>query len=404
MGKRGDGSIRERRPGVFEIRVATGIDPRSGSTVQRSFYFHGSREDAEARRSELAKEFAEHRATRMTSPFLTVGELMQRWASAPHDWRPSTVAGSQWIAKVLCNDPVSKRRVSLLRPSTMRAVMAEWRAQGVTVASVSGRFRALRAALTWASLEGIIDHNPLREMRGPERPGTRLHVPAEQIAVLIAASEAAVEKATANVDGSFRSLQVLHAADQIRLLVRLAADSGARRGELAALQFTDLESRVLTIERGVSAEQIGPTKTKQTRRLTLAASTGTLWREYDARWRGRLPKDAAFGPWLFSRDLDHHQRLTAGALAHWFTELCAEAGMTGVSLHRLRHTVATFLVRQGDLLGAQHRLGHRDASTTLRNYAHALPLEDEEAADQIERALLGFGSDTRVGPADRADF
>jgi len=36
MGKRGDGSIRERRPGVFEIRVATGIDPRSGSTVQRS--------------------------------------------------------------------------------------------------------------------------------------------------------------------------------------------------------------------------------------------------------------------------------------------------------------------------------------------------------------------------------
>lgn len=62
-----------------------------------------------------------------------------------------------------------------------------------------------------------------------------------------------------------------------------------------------------------------------------------------------------------------------------------------MSLHRLRHSVATFLVRQGDLLGAQQRLGHRDASTTLRNHAHALPLEDEEAADQIERSLLGFG-------------
>jgi integrase len=160
---------------------------------------------------------------------------------------------------------------------------------------------------------------------------------------------------------------------------------------------------VLTIERGVSAEQVGPTKTKQTRRLTLAASTVALWREYDARWRGRLPKDVAFGPWLFSRDLDQHRRLTAGALAHWFTDLCAEADITGVSLHRLRHTVATFVVRQGDVLGAQHRLGHREASTTLRNYVHALPLEDEEAADQIERALLGFGNDTRVGPADQAD-
>jgi len=35
--------------------------------------------------------------------------------------------------------------------------------------------------------------------------------------------------------------------------------------------------------------------------------------------------------------------------------------------------VATVLVGRGDLLQAQYRLGHRDASTTLRIYAHALP-------------------------------
>jgi hypothetical protein len=36
--------------------------------------------------------------------------------------------------------------------------------------------------------------------------------------------------------------------------------------------------------------------------------------------------------------------------------------------------VATFLVGRGEILRAQHRLGHSDPSTTLRNYAHALPL------------------------------
>jgi integrase len=43
--------------------------------------------------------------------------------------------------------------------------------------------------------------------------------------------------------------------------------------------------------------------------------------------------------------------------------------------------------RSGELLRAQQRLGHRDASTTLRNYAHALPLEDQSVADDIDEML-----------------
>jgi integrase len=167
----------------------------------------------------------------------------------------------------------------------------------------------------------------------------------------------------------------------------LAADSGARRGELAALKFNDLDGRVLTIERGVSGEQIGPTKTKRIRRLTLGRTTVGLWRASDLTWRRRVG-DIAFGEWVFSPDSDHQGRLTAGALGHWFAELCAEADLVGVSLHRLRHTVATFLVGRGELLRAQHRLGHRDPSTTRRNDAHALPLEDGEVADDID-VMLG---------------
>jgi len=41
----------------------------------------------------------------------------------------------------------------------------------------------------------------------------------------------------------------------------------------------------------------------------------------------------------------------------------------------------------GELLRARHRLGHRDASTTLRNYAHGLPLEDGNVADDIDLML-----------------
>lgn len=148
---------------------------------------------------------------------------------------------------------------------------------------------------------------------------------------------------------------------------------------------------MLTIERGVSGEEVGPTKTKRIRRLTLGRTTVDLWRASETTWRQRLDADTEFGEWLFSRNLDHRRRLTAGGLGHWFAELRDEAGLDGVSLHRLRHTVATYLVGRGDLLQAQHRLGHRDASTTLRNYAHAMPLEDQSIADDIDEMLSGQG-------------
>ena len=269
---------------------------------------------------------------------------------------------------------------------------ARWKETGASVSVVSGRFRVLRSSVGWAQSESIIDRNPIRDMRGPPRPGTRMHVPVGDVATLIEASENLVEKAKAALDGSMGSLQALHKAEQVQLLARLADDSGARRGELAALRFGDLDGRVLTIERGVSGEQVGPTKTRQVRRLTLGRTTVELWRVSEAACRRRAAGESSFGEWLFSRDLSHGRRLTTSGLGHWFAELRDEAGLEGVSLHRLRHTVATYLVGRGDLLQAQQRLGHRDASTTLRNYAHAMPLEDEAVADEIDEMLRSSGN------------
>jgi integrase len=63
---------------------------------------------------------------------------------------------------------------------------------------------------------------------------------------------------------------------QILLLARLAADTGARRGELAAQQLDDLDGDVLTISRGTSNEMVGPTKGGRVRRLTLGATTARM--------------------------------------------------------------------------------------------------------------------------------
>jgi integrase len=289
--------------------------------------------------------------------------------------------------KALSADPLAVRRVSTLKLEHVRAAMAAWSSAGASVAVVSGRFRVLRSAIGWAHVEGVIDVDPLSGMRGPQRPGTRLHLSTEEVLRLLEAADALVASAES------RDAERRHKAEQIRLLVRLAADSGARRGELMALRFDDLDGRVLAIERGVSADVLGPTKTGRTHRLTLGRQTVELWRSSAETGPVGFPT-APLSAHGFSPEGTHRTRLTAGALGHWFTELARRAEIPGATLHRLRHSVAPFLVGRGELLRAQQRLGHRDPSTTLRNYAHAMPLEDETVADDIDEML---GAALKVG-------
>jgi hypothetical protein len=82
--KRGTGSLRERLPGVWEIRVVVGFDPVHECSVQRSFTVHGDAEFAKRRRRELVDDYGVSRVAFTTEAArLTVAELMTRFFEAP---------------------------------------------------------------------------------------------------------------------------------------------------------------------------------------------------------------------------------------------------------------------------------------------------------------------------------
>jgi len=137
----------------------------------------------------------------------------------------------------------------------------------------------------------------------------------------------AAAQAVANDNGTARGRQRRQRAEQDLLLVRLAADSGARRGELTGLQFDDLEGRVLHLARAVSADTITTPKSGRARTLTLGSTTARLWHTLETDWQART--DEPIGPWVFSPDAAHQRRITAGALGHRFTRLRDHAGVAG---------------------------------------------------------------------------
>lgn len=383
---RGSGSIRQRRPGVWEIRIAAGIDPVTGRTLQRSVTFHGAEVDALAYRKELAAEYLARRSVTKAAPMLTIAELLDRWLHADQPWKPSTMIGYRSNARFLAADrALATTRVLSLTPRDVRRAFARWERDGASLTVIGGRFRVLRAAVGWAYDDRVIDHHPIRNMRGPGRPEPRRPLLESEVKALLGAAEARLLEAVANDAATPGTRWHRHRAEQDLLLVRLAADSGARRGELAALRFADLQDRTLQICRSVSGDAITLPKSGRPRTLTVGTSTARLWHTLatDARTRTQGP----LGPWVFTSDVAHHQRLTVGALGHRFARLREVAGVPGASLHRLRHNVATFLVARGEILHAQARLGHADAATTLREYAYALPRTDGDVADAIDGYL-----------------
>jgi hypothetical protein len=116
----------------------------------------------------------------------------------------------------------------------VRDTLVRWEADGATLSVRAGRLRVLRSAIGWAYEERIIERHPIRTMRGPGRSEPRRPIPDTDVTALFTAASTALLEAVANDTTPGPSSWRRHVAGQDLLLLRLAADTGARRGELAA--------------------------------------------------------------------------------------------------------------------------------------------------------------------------
>jgi len=394
--------MRERRAGVWEIRVVVANDQLTGHSVQRSFTVHGDREAAEDRRQALAERFGvDRRALYCESARWTLGELLAGFIDAAHEWRPATRSSHASVVRYLIDDPLGDVGLTMVNPMVVNNAIARWRRAGGSDALVRGRWAIVHSALSWAAQQKMIRSNPIRGMRGPRRPDPRKHLLPDEIAMLLATATRQVHtaEAAASADPENRALwDQLFAAEQTRLMVRIAADTGARRAEIATLRLADLDGRVLRIERNLSMEVLGPTKTGRTRRITIGATTAAMIRDHFDSWDRRAGAAAAQGDWIFAPDPRHLTHARADSVSHRMVRLRDAAGVPQASLHRFRHSVATQLVGEGKILKAQARLGHRDPATTLRHYSHATPLDDLDIADEIDQRLNDYTNDPTWHP------
>lgn len=194
---------------------------------------------------------------------------------------------------------------------------------------------------------------------------------------------------------------------ELQDLVHLAIATSARRSELAALRWCDvdlltgkltIDASVTPLERPAQGLMRKTTKAEDVRPMTLdATAVAMLQARYarqceQARTAGVDPADLAQCA-VLSTILE--QQFTNPDMLGRRWRLHAAAAGTTMRLHDLRHLACSRMLAAGvPLPAATARSGHASNVVFLDVYAHALAGGDEAASTALEDTWRGIVSDT----------
>ena len=181
-------------------------------------------------------------------------------------------------------------------------------------------------------------------------------------------------------------------------MMRLLAMTGMRRGELVALEWSDVDLSAATVRIRSSAsivdgaEVIDSPKTRQARRtLDIDAETLAVLKAHRAaQLQDLMAIGAPTGQRVFTNEIG--EPLRPNSIGQAFRRLVDSCDVPRIRLHDLRHTHATHLLAAGvNARVVSERLGHSSVSFTLDTYGHVMPGQQADAAAAAAALLTNPG-------------
>jgi len=297
---------------------------------------------------------------------MTVAEWADRWMATRLHIRDSTGERDETYLRSLVLPHFGTRRLSDITRHDIQDWVADLAEEGYAAATIQLAYGLVSMAFGAAADDALIQRTPCTDVNLPKRIET---------------------------EKRFLSAEELHdLADTIdprhRTLVLTAGYTGARFGELAALQPRDLDlgRRRVTITRSLAEVRGAITETEpktsaSKRTITLPqAVADDLAEHLDHRGTERTDR-------VFTAPQGGPLRRRSFRKRFWLPAVDASVGQP-MRFHDLRHTHAALLIAANThpkLL--QSRLGHTSIKTTLDIYGHLYEPLDEVAADRLEQLI-----------------
>ena len=386
--------IRKLGPNRFEVRVHVKRDPTTSKVQQVSRVVHSSK-ITDARKA-LAVLAAEMEEKRFDGPGITFGALLDEWLSfgKRQGWSMKHYTENERkirlvIRPILGSIPLEDldaHRLDLFYQDLSEGLEHEGLSgKPLAPRTILGYHRLISAALRQGQKWGKTVGNATENASPPKihNAGKRSIPSPEELEEFIAKAE--------------RSERL----PEFPTLLRFARHTGARRGEICALRWSDVEflDSKITIRHAIGTyggkTEIKDPKTHSVREVTLGERTRDELRDRYSRaaetareFGGELGEDA----FVFSPDPLGRTYLLPNSVTQAFLRLRKQIEKTGrpwpYRFHDLRHFAASEWISLGfSATEVAERLGHRDATLIHSTYGHGTERRARELAQAADARL-----------------
>lgn len=342
-----------------------------GKYVSRTVQWQGTRKKTQdAADRKLRELLGELDEGQHSGPDSSVSKLIARWRRQnEHEWSPATTAAYDSYLRNHIEPAFGAVKVRDVQADMIDDFYADLRDKGLSPASIGKVHVILRRAFGEAKRWKWIPANPVLAAKAPVVRREEIDPPSAQ--------------------DIGRLLELAKRDEAFYTFLAVAADTGARRGEVCALKWSnvDLDAGELVINRAIGIAKGGvvekDTKTHAARRVALGAPCVQALKEHRSRMlRRAMSVGARMGQdaYVFSADPAGARPWRPDGMTARFGRLRTRAGLPTVRLHDLRHAlVSSWLAAGVDSRTVMGRVGHSSLQTLTR-YAHFAPSVDKAAA------------------------
>ena len=264
---------------------------------------------------------------------------------------------------------IKKRKAKDLKKRDFENLILDWKKQNYISKSINSMIIFLQAIYSYGVENNLLNENPLKKIKKlpPEKKKIRFLSETEIKLFLKKARELTPD---------------------YYVLFYTAIFTGMRRGELLALEWSDIDfnKKTINVNKQVYRGRLSDTKTfSSTRIINIPDSLARIL--YEHKSNSKVLCKIVFcnesGKYLHPYNMsERYYKRVLKAVAQ---ELSYENEISKLRFHDLRHTYATYLLSKNiPVKYVQEQLGHANSRVTLDTYGHVMPSLKSKAINILD--------------------